>query len=481
MKQQEYLADFFQENQELFEQAAERIWGYAELRFEETESSKLLSGILEREGFAVEKGIAGIETAFVASFGSEKPVISFLGEFDALSDLSQQAGITEEKPIVAGGTGHGCGHHLLGTASLAAALALKAYMKDHGLGGTVRFYGCPGEEGGSGKTFMAKEGVFADIDSAITWHPGTYNAVWTMETLANIQASFTFKGKASHAASAPHLGRSGLDAVELMNVGVNYLREHLRDEARVHYAITNTGGISPNVVQPEAEVLYLMRAPKIDEVKEIYERVKKIAEGAALMTGTEWSVRFDKACSNFVRNNVLEDVMSEELDVIGTPTYTEEEQQFAAQIQETLTEDERKQTIHEIQALLDRPNRKLIESISQKALIDDRIPTSRKETRLAGSTDVGDVSWIAPTVQCFTTCYTAGTAFHTWQMVSQGLNSVAVKGMMQAGLLMAATGLRLLQNPELVDEAKEEWRERLSGEVYQSPIPAGVQPTKINQ
>ncbi|PAD91044.1 amidohydrolase [Shouchella clausii] len=481
MDQRLFLKRYIGEHQELFRRVALAIWNYAELRFEEWESSKLLSGILEEEGFAVERGIGEMKTAFVATYGTGKPVLSFLGEFDALSELSQASGIAEQQSIVAGGAGHGCGHHLLGTASLAAALATKAYMEQHGIVGTIRYYGCPGEEGGSGKTFMAKEGAFAGTDTAISWHPGTYTSVWTAETLANIQASFAFIGRASHAAAAPHLGRSGLDAVELMNIGSNYLREHLIDEARVHYAITNAGGLSPNVVQPKAEVLYLMRAPTLEQTQAIYERVKNIAKGAALMTDTTLEIRFEKACSNFVRNYVLEDVMNEELTAAGPLSYTEKERRFAETIRQTFSKEDQEQTIVELANLVGNPKQEWLGQVRNKALIDEIIPVSRKQTLLAGSTDVGDVSWIAPTVQCYVTCFASGTAFHTWQMVSQGATTTAYKGMNHAALVMAATAVRLLHDPDLVRKAKEEWEERFANLQYVSPIPNGVKPAPISR
>ena len=275
--------------------ASDEIWGCAETAFTEEKSMKILCDVLKAEGFTVETGLADVKTAFKGTFGSGKPVIGILGEFDALSGLDQEAGATEKIVVHDGASGHGCGHNMLGTASLSAASGIKKYLEESGKPGTVIYFGCPGEEGGSGKSFMARDGVFDNLDFAVTWHPGDKNVVSVGSSLANYQIIYRFYGQASHAAACPELGRSALDAVELMNTGVQYLREHIIQEARIHYAITNTGGYSPNVVQPYSEVLYLIRAPKNSQVKEIYERVNDIARGAALMTGTKMELQFVKA------------------------------------------------------------------------------------------------------------------------------------------------------------------------------------------
>ena len=286
-----------------------RIWDYAELKFEETRSAEAIASFLESEGFLVTRGIAGMETAFSASWGEGDPVIGFLGEYDALSGLSQEAGTAEKKLRAGTETGHGCGHNLLGSASAGAALLLRDYLKESGRPGTVVFFGCPGEEGGSGKTYMARSGIFDRLSAALTWHPGGGNAVLTGSFMANCQVCYRFRGTSSHAAAAPHLGRSALDAVELMDVGVNYMREHMEPTDRVHYAILDTGGISPNVVQNHAEVLYLIRSTDSEKVRALYERVNKIAKGAAMMTETEVEILFDKAASSTLSNSVLEDVL----------------------------------------------------------------------------------------------------------------------------------------------------------------------------
>ena len=284
--------------------------------------------------------MADVPYAFVGTFGDSGPVLGFLGEYDALSGLSQQAGTAERNAIKAGANGHGCGHHLLGVGALASAVALKKYCEETGTKATIKYYGCHGEEGGSGKAFMAKAGLFKGVDAAITWHAGSTNSVFSGSSLANIQVYFKFTGKASHAAASPHLGRSALDGVELLNVGVNYMREHVVSEARVHYAVTNSGGKSPNVVQPEAEVLYLIRAPKNDQVQEIYAWVCDIARGAALMTQTKLTIEVDKACSNLVPNEVLEKIMQANLEGVKLDKPTAADEALALDIRATLNQAE---------------------------------------------------------------------------------------------------------------------------------------------
>lgn len=461
------IAQIIEEKRDLFIAVSDKIWGYAETRFEEFQSAELLCKVLEQEGFTVERGVAGIETAFMGSFGSGKPVIAFLGEYDALSGLSQQAGLADRRPVVSGGNGHGCGHNLLGTGSLAAAVALKHYMEQHHIAGTVRYYGCPGEEGGSGKTFMAREGVFDDVDCCLTWHPGMDNTVTTETSLANYQVYYKFRGVSSHAAGSPHLGRSALDAVELMNVGVNYLREHIIPEARVHYAITNTGGFSPNVVQSEAAVLYLIRAPKIAQVEEIYQRVCNIARGAALMTETQVEIVFDKACSNLVPNNTLEKVMYKNFTGLGVPEYNQEERELAAALRASLSEGEKNN-------VQDR-------EIKDVALAERIRPLDSEYVKesMGGSTDVGDVSWITPTIQCTTACWVVGTPAHTWQVVAVGATSIGHKGMLHAGKVMAATAVEVVENPAIIEEARAELQERLGDGAYVCPIPEGVKPSAV--
>lgn len=462
-----WIEQFIDNNEKQWKEMSDFIWDHPEVKYEEHTSASYLVERLEEEGFRVQKNIAEIETAFVAEVGSGSPVIAFLGEYDALPQLSQEANVATQQPIEHGGNGHGCGHNLLGVGALAAATALKRYVEEHNIQGTVRFYGCPAEEGGSGKTYMARAGVFDDVDLALTWHPGPVNVAWTASTLANVQASFKFKGKSAHAAASPHLGRSALDAVELMNVGANYLREHVSPQARFHYAVTNTGGASPNVVQAEAEVLYLIRAPHIAEAQHIYERIQKIAEGAALMTETAVEVTFDKACSNFIPLSSINKVIYETMQEVGAPTFTEEEMKLAEQFYETLTMEEK---------MSKNFGMKQFDFAFRKPLSDVLIPYFELKQPLPGSTDVGDVSWVAPTGQCIMTTCATGTPFHSWQLVAQGKTSYAHKGMMQVAKVLANVGLKAIQNEELLDEMKREHQEAIGERGYICPIPAHIHP-----
>ncbi len=461
------LSKVIEEKRQKLISVSDQIWGYAETGFEEFQSAELLCKTLEEEGFTVEKGVGNIDTAFIGSYGTGKPIIAVLGEFDALTGLSQVGGDIQYNPEVTNGNGHGCGHNLLGTGALAAAIAIRSYLKENNLEGTVRYYGCPGEEIGSGKTFMVREGLFDDVDFAVCWHPWSRNSVWSMSSLACYEVSFRFKGKSSHAASTPHLGRSALDAVELMNVGVNYLREHIIPEARVHYAVTNTGGVSPNVVQEKADVLYFIRAPRVAQAEEIYQRICDVARGAALMTGTQVEIDFASAASDILPNNTLEKVMHDNFVALGVPQYDEKEQQFAKDIRATLSEADKKEDI--------KANKEL-EGKDLAHVIDPFIPSNGI---LPGTSDVGDVSWVVPTVQCMVACEPIGTPLHTWQIVSTGKTSIAHKGMLHAGKVMAATAIGVLQNPEILEKAKLELIEQRNGEEYVCPIPPEVKKYKL--
>lgn len=462
--------------------ASDKIWDNPETAFQELKSTKILCELLEKEGFSVQKNLAGIATAFSGRFGHGKPVVGILGEFDALSGLSQESEKAEKISIVDGAPGHGCGHNLLGAGSVAAAIAVKEYLKENEKEGTVVFFGCPGEEGGSGKSFMARDGVFDELDFAITWHPGDQNVVSVGSSLANYQIFYRFYGTAAHAAACPESGRSALDAVELMNTGVQYLREHVIQEARIHYAITNTGGFSPNVVQPYAEVLYLIRAPKNQQVKEIYERVNDIAKGAALMTGTRMEMQFVKACSNLVDNTVLEEVLQKNLEETERYSYTEEELSFAKKISDTYGGNQ--VDLQQILGRYEKSRKKMAEEILaphwNDVLSDVVVPLMDTEVCMAGSTDVGDVSWVCPTAQINTVTEAAGTPGHSWQQVSQGKSSVAHKGMLYAGKVMAGAIIDVLENQELIEKAKEELSKRVGIEGYIPPIPKDIRPMAIN-
>jgi len=455
---QAYLS-VIDEKAALLEKVADFLWDNPETAFTEYQSAAYLCEVLRKEGFTVQENLAGIKTAFSGSYGSGKPVIGILGEFDALSGLSQEAGCLEQKSI-GGDAGHGCGHHLYAAGSLGAAIGVKKWLETTKNPGTVVFIGTPGEEGGSGKSFMARDGVFDGLDAAFTWHPGGYNKLWTDRSLANYQILYKFDGTPSHASSRPELGRSALDAVELMNIGVQFLREHMPNFCRVHYAITDAGGMSPNVVQPHAEVLYLIRGADNATVKELYARVNDIAKGAALMTSTRESHTFIKACSNLVHNTVLRKVLYDKMVELGLPEMDEADQQTAREFSQV--------------ALAGVPG-----VDPQEPIANDIWAYTEDEAQGYSSTDVGDVSWVCPTAQILTATFAKGTPPHTWQMVAQGKLPQAHKMTRYAAKVMAASAVEMMASPELLAKAQEEFRKRV-GAGYDAPIPKEISPKPMD-
>ncbi|WP_273726944.1 M20 family metallopeptidase [Brucella gallinifaecis] len=445
---------------------SDMVWDNPETNYEEYKSSAAHAAQLEAEGFRVERGIAGLPTAVMGEAGEEGPVIAILGEFDALPGLSQLAGIAQEQPIEAGGNGHGCGHNLLGSGSLLAAAAVKEYLEANGIKGRVRYYGCPAEEGGSAKGFMVREGLFDDVDIAFCWHPAPFAGVNDPVSLACNEINFNFTGRAAHAASAPHLGRSALDAVELMNVGVNYMREHMPSSARIHYAVTDTGGFAPNVVQAKASVRYLIRALDLPQMQVLLERVKKIAEGAALMTETTVKSNIVSGDANLIGNPALEQMMQRELDRLGPPIFDEQDRETAKRFQATLTKED----------ISDAFRRFGVQPNAEIALCEGIYEPYKGDNSLVGSTDVGSVSWVVPTVQMRGATCAIGTPLHSWQMVAQGKLPAAHKGMAHAAKIMGSTAIELFRNPEQIAKAKEDHKKMLNGAVFVNPIPDNVQP-----
>lgn len=462
--------------QDFLGRISDKIWDYAETRFQEYQSVDLLCNTLEAEGFSIEKNIANISTAFIATWGTGSPVIALLAEYDALSGLSQQPGIANKTVLPNMTNGHGCGHNLLGVGSLGAAIAVKEYIEKHHLSGTIRYYGCPGEEGGSGKTFMVRDGVFNDVDAAFCWHPQDYNAVLSVHSLANAQILYKFHGKSAHAAASPHLGRSALDAVELMNIGANFLREHIIPEARLHYAITDAGGSAPNVVQPTASALYLIRAPQPDQVREIRERVNDIAKGAALMTGTSVEIIFHKACSNLIPNQTLETLLYENLNNTPLPTLNETENDFAKLLQGTFSENDFQANFTAMQNYAPEQSNDIWRNLSNKQLNDFILPYQCGRAFLSGSSDVGDVSWVVPTAQLATACLVIGTPAHSWQQTAQGKCNFAKSGMYCAAKVMAKSIIDVLLNPSHLTAAKAELKNKTQRSPYKNPIPSHVRP-----
>lgn len=459
------------EKREVFTSLSDRIWEYAELSLKEFNSAKDYIAELSSLGFEVQGNLCGLETAFCGKFGTGRPVIAILGEYDALSGLSQASCSTEKKPLENGGSGHGCGHNLLGAGALAAAYGIKCYLEKSGKSGTVYFYGTPGEEGGAGKAYMAKMGLFRDVDCALTWHPSDANEVATGSCNSTIQALYKFEGVASHAAGDPENGRSALDAVELMNIGVQFLREHTKDDARIHYSIIDTGGPSPNVVQPTASVLYMIRSELVKDVNALAERVEKCALGAKIMTDTDYERVFIDGCSNTVPNHTLESVLYENMSAFPKEEYTADEWDFASRLKATYNNNE----LVGIGTRYNPATRKFVkeESLDGTRPINDFIvPLYQGEHFSPGSSDVGDVSWQTPTAQIYVTCFTAGAPGHSWQNVSIGKHSIAKKGLIRAGKILASAAIDLFENPEIIEKARAELLEATGGEFF-SPIPDG--------
>lgn len=455
--------DWIDQNKARLAALSDAIWGFAEVGLHETRSAAAQAEFLELEGFTVQRGTPGLPTALVASFGAGKPIIGFLGEYDCLTGVSQKA-VPYREPVCEGGPGHGCGHNLLGVGALGAAVALKREIEAGTAQGTVRYYGCPAEDSASGKVFMAKHGVFNDLDAALTWHPGIFNNVRWGGNLANNSVRFTFHGRTSHAAASPHMGISALDAVELMNVGVNYLREHVIQEARLHYVITK-GGDQPNVVPALAEVWYYVRAPHRSDVDEIYQRVCKIAEGASLMTGATLEITFVKGVHEVMHNTVISEVLEESLQQAGPPLFSAEDFAFARELEKSFTPGQKAASMrsgHTPPELWD------------VTLHDSIAPAFNKGVISSGSTDVAEVSWICPTGEISAATWAAGTAAHSWQATAQSGMSIGHKGMITAARALALAGHKLMTNPDILQLAKEEFVKDTGGQPYVSPLPSAM-------
>ena len=444
---------------------SDRVWGMPEVCYTEDRSVAEHKAELLAQGFRITENIAGIPTSIIGEAGEGGRVIAILGEYDALPGLSQEAGKAIHTPIESGGHGHGCGHNLLGSAAMLAATAVKDWLSANKVPGRVRYYGCPAEEGGAAKAFMVRAGAFRDADIAISWHPSSWWEVVPPLSLANTRADFVFTGRAAHAAASPHLGRSALDAVELMNVGVNYMREHMPSDARVHYALLDTGGIAPNVVQAHARVRYSIRARDLPGMLELVGRVRKIAEGAALMTETRMDMRIVSAVSNMVGNTPLEQALQQILEELGPPHFDERDLAFASAIRATLSPQEIASVWHSI-GMED----------TGTPLADFTVPLDARRNPMIGSTDVGDVSWAVPTVQAHAPTVAIGTPFHTWQIVAQGKEPAAHKAMVQVSKAMASLAIAAITDPALVAAAKADHARQLKATPYVCPIPDTVNP-----
>ena len=466
MQNTEEIWRLVEDRQQPFIELSDTVWGMPELAYNEHRSVAEHKKVLEAHDFRITENVAGIPTAIMGEAGEDGPVIAILGEYDALPGLSQEAGVAEHRQIPGDGHGHGCGHNLLGAGALLAATAVKDYLAKNGIKGRVRYYGCPAEEGGAAKAFMVRDGAFKDVDIAISWHPAPFAAVNEANSLANTRIDFTFVGRSSHAAAAPHLGRSALDAIELMNVGVNYMREHMPSDARIHYAYLDAGGIAPNVVQGKATVRYLIRATDLPGLRALVERVRKIADGAALMTETTVTTKTVSAVSNLLGNSPLERAMQNNIERLGPPPFDDEDRAFAAEIQKTLTPED----IASAFKRMGVPVRRGV------PLADQIIPLEAKGAAMVGSTDVGDVSWVVPTVQARGATYAIGTPGHSWQLTAQGKSPLAHKGMVHVAKIMAGVAVDALSDPKLIESAKADLAERTAADPYVCPLPDDLTP-----
>ncbi len=466
-KAKEVAFGWISENESRIIEISDKIWEYAELGLIEYKSSKLLADTLEKAGFRVERGVAGMPTAFVATYGSGRPVIGIMGEYDALPGLSQKA-VPWKEPIEEGAPGHGCGHNIHGTSGMAAAIAVRIAMEEAGLKGTIKFFGTPAEENASGKVFMVRDGVFKGVDAVISHHPGSMNAATLKSSLANNSVKFHFHGISSHAAGSPERGRSALDAVELMNIGVNYLREHVIQEARIHYVIEK-GGEQPNVVPAYARSWYYIRAPEREQVEAITKRILDIAKGAALMTGTKLEVQMIDGLYNVIPNRVLSELIVKNMREIGAPEYSDEEMEFAKEISKSIPPEQKREALRKSK----RPDwEKLVD-----VLIDTSIPDPWGEGEVMhGSTDVADISWQAPTKEFSTASWVLGTPGHSWQVVAQSGMGIGHKSLIFAAKVMAATAIDLMTNEELIKKAWDEFEKRLMGRKYKCAIPPEIKP-----
>ena len=438
------INDSIVKNSQIFENVALEIWEYAELGYLENKSSKLLADTLQENGFKITKGVAGIPTSFIAEFNNGGPVIGILGEFDALPGLSQTTAPFKEIAINDTNAGHACGHHLFGASSAWAAVAVKDWILSENIKGTIRFYGTPAEEGGSGKVYMVREGLFDDVDIVLHWHPDDTNSANNRTSNSNKSGKFTFKGISAHAAGSPELGRSALDGVEAMNNMVNMMREHVPQESRIHYVITK-GGLAPNVVPDLAEVYYYVRHPEMNVVEELFERVVKTANGAAM--GTETNMTYEVMHGNYslLPNNTIQKIVYDNLVSLGGISYTDEEYKYANEIYKTFFKPELE--------------------IGSQMLI-----APFKDSHSYGSTDVGDVSWVVPTAGLRTATWVPGTAAHSWQAVSTGGTSIGLKGAKLAALTLSKSIKYIFENPNVIEVANNELLERTGKDFAYKPL-----------
>lgn len=477
-EQKNDLLDWLEEHTPRFTHMADQIWERPEILWEEFFASKLQADFLEEEGFSVEMDVAGMNTAFVAEYGEGKPVLAFIGEYDALPGLSQTKE-SKQEAVIDGGHGHGCGHNILGTAGLAAAVAVQKWMQNYDIPGTVRYYGCPAEEGGGGKVFMARDGLYDDLDAALTYHPGSANQPVKGSCVAINSAFYRFTGRSSHAGAMPELGRSALDAVELMNVGANYLREHVLDGTRIQYIITN-GGQAANIVPETAEVHYILRTEKASYLDEVTERIRNIAKGAAMMTDTTFEETIDSGFASMYSNHYIADLMYEALEMIGPIEFTDEEVAFAQEVNDSFPGTNQDYVQREIDYL--KATGEFAEILRQ----DQDLPLRKKNYPAMdaniiykGATDVGDLSQVTPTGFLVTTCFPTGSPGHSWANTACGGMTIGHKGLMHAAKGLALTAAEMYTNLEHIEKAKQEFEETMGGRKYQPLIPEDMNPPRL--
>lgn len=459
--------DWITQNKEHMIEVSDKVWEFAELGLQEFKSAALMADTLEKFGFEVDREVAGMPTAFVASYGNSKPVIGIMGEYDALPGLSQKP-VTHEEPLKEGAPGHGCGHNIHGVSGMAAAIAVKTAMEKEGIDGTVKFFGCPAEENYSGKMFMVRDGLFDDVDAALSHHPGAMNWAGVGSSLAVNSVKFHFHGFSTHAAASPDRGRSALDAVELMNVGVNYMREHVVQEARIHYVIEK-GGMQPNVVPAYARTWFYVRAPEREQVDHIYDWVLKIADGADLMARTTHEVEFLEGTYNVLPNKKLSELVTANMRDIGAPEYTDEEMRFAKELSDTISKEEKRAALRQTK----RPGWEDLMDV----LMDRSIPDPWDEGMvMPGSTDVADVSWVTPTMEFNTATWVLGIPGHSWQNVALNGMSIGHKSLIFAAKVIAASALDLITKPGLLEKVHKEFQKRKHGREYEPAVPDDLKP-----
>jgi aminobenzoyl-glutamate utilization protein B len=447
---------------------ARDIWEHPQTGFEETYASDLIAAAFVDAGFRVRKPLAGMNTAFVAEWGEGAPVVGILGEYDALPGLSQTVSTTRQA-VEPGAPGHACGHNLLGIAGLGAALAARRFMEENGVAGTLRYFGCPAEETLMGKVFMARERVFDGVDAMFTWHPMYANTLWAASSTALNSVKFSFHGRSAHAALSPEAGRSALDAVMLADIGINYLREHIIQDARIHCVVTH-GGEAPNIVPAFAQSWYYVRAPRRSQVEEIYKRVLDVARGAALMTGTSLDVELVAACHEYLPNETLQQVLLETMKKLGPPLFDGEDAVLAGGLQATLPEG----AVEDALRAYGLSREEVGDPLCTKVL--DEVGTLCRGTVQPVSTDVGDVSHLAPTAQLTACCMPLGVPLHSWQAVASCGSTIGLKTMLWVAKVLALTVLAVVRSPDVLRAAQEEFTTNMGGKRYECPISADLKP-----